>query len=222
MIKQTMLAMAAVAVFAAAPSQAATTFNLGGTLGDGPAQGTNATLGATLSLSLFQRTGSNWTFDYTLTNASGAGVNTASITVFGFNVVNQFSNVAVDDGAFGVRILNGGTAQAQGNLDFCLKVSSQNNCSSGNNGLAIGASAAGRFTILGVVGDTLQFDKVYVRYQGIDPSAFGGVQDNSAVGVLDSVYSFNAVPEPGTWALMIGGFGLTGYALRRRRTLAAA
>ena len=31
-----------------------------------------------------------------------------------------------------------------------------------------------------------------------------------------------AVPEPASWALMIGGFGLTGVALRRRRAAAAA
>lgn len=30
-----------------------------------------------------------------------------------------------------------------------------------------------------------------------------------------------AVPEPGTWALMIGGFGMAGATLRRRRALAA-
>jgi hypothetical protein len=31
-----------------------------------------------------------------------------------------------------------------------------------------------------------------------------------------------AVPEPATWALMIGGFGMAGAALRRRRALGAA
>ena len=31
----------------------------------------------------------------------------------------------------------------------------------------------------------------------------------------------NGVPEPTTWALMIGGFGLAGLALRRRRTAVA-
>lgn len=33
---------------------------------------------------------------------------------------------------------------------------------------------------------------------------------------------FGAVPEPATWGLMIAGFGLTGGALRRRRTARAA
>ncbi len=30
-------------------------------------------------------------------------------------------------------------------------------------------------------------------------------------------FNINAVPEPATWAMMIGGFALTGAALRRRR-----
>jgi len=40
--------------------------------------------------------------------------------------------------------------------------------------------------------------------------------DNSQNDVLPS-----AVPEPAAWALMIGGFGLAGATLRRRRALAA-
>ncbi|TRW18112.1 PEPxxWA-CTERM sorting domain-containing protein [Glacieibacterium frigidum] len=42
-------------------------------------------------------------------------------------------------------------------------------------------------------------------------------------GLDNLVYFLNvaAVPEPTIWALLIGGFGLTGAAMRRRRTLAA-
>ena len=46
---------------------------------------------------------------------------------------------------------------------------------------------------------------------------------------VNGVYSWSAnwentvtVPEPATWTLMIGGFGLAGAALRRRRTVVAA
>ncbi len=33
-----------------------------------------------------------------------------------------------------------------------------------------------------------------------------------------ATFNAGAVPEPASWALMIGGFGLIGSALRRRRT----
>jgi hypothetical protein len=36
----------------------------------------------------------------------------------------------------------------------------------------------------------------------------------------DNDPTFGAVPEPATWALMIGGFGMAGATLRRRRTVA--
>lgn len=46
--------------------------------------------------------------------------------------------------------------------------------------------------------------------------------DDFAVDTINFSTSGGAVPEPASWALMIGGFGLAGGALRRRRALAAA
>lgn len=53
---------------------------------------------------------------------------------------------------------------------------------------------------------------------------FGGVGALGQSNVYGDNFTFEAaaVPEPATWAMMIGGLGACGVALRRRRTLAAA
>ena len=58
---------------------------------------------------------------------------------------------------------------------------------------------------------------------GSDTLTFWGYS-NSGYNATDdvSVTNIAGVPEPGTWALMIGGLGLTGALLRRRRALALA
>jgi hypothetical protein len=58
---------------------------------------------------------------------------------------------------------------------------------------------------------------------GFDLSAY--VNDPSLGEYVNYAFkddgNVGGVPEPAIWALMIGGFGLTGAALRRRRTAAA-
>ena len=46
--------------------------------------------------------------------------------------------------------------------------------------------------------------------------------DIDAVGAISTRPSAGAVPEPASWAMMIGGFAAMGGALRRKRAMAAA
>ena len=51
-----------------------------------------------------------------------------------------------------------------------------------------------------------------LTFASLDNTAFGAVLDNV------SISSVTSVPEPATWAMMIGGFGIVGGALRRRQS----
>jgi len=59
-----------------------------------------------------------------------------------------------------------------------------------------------------------------VTGHGVDTLLFTSYND-PAFTYVDDVSVLGSVPEPATWALMIGGFGLAGAALRRRPLPAA-
>ena len=60
-------------------------------------------------------------------------------------------------------------------------------------------------------GDSFFVNVAFTGAVDMKKFSFAGLWDDSG-----------AVPEPATWALMLGGFGLAGVALRRRRTAVAA
>jgi len=56
-------------------------------------------------------------------------------------------------------------------------------------------------------------------FDALDPGKSEGAQVKATFKLI---HASAAVPEPATWAMMIGGFGMTGAMLRRRRLVAAA
>jgi len=81
----------------------------------------------------------------------------------------------------------------------------------------------------GTYWETIASGRPYVTYTlGFIPTTAGSLQlrmgttSNDNIGpILDNVL-VTQVPEPATWAMLIAGFGLVGFAMRRRRTLSAA
>ena len=59
-----------------------------------------------------------------------------------------------------------------------------------------------------------------VKFHNLTGVTFGGNATAKVTITVDHVAS--AAPEPATWALMIGGFGMAGATLRRRRVALAA
>lgn len=60
-----------------------------------------------------------------------------------------------------------------------------------------------------------QFAREYNNAAGGHPGGTGGSRWGTYIGVINT--STTAVPEPSEWALLLGGFGVLGAAMRRRR-----
>jgi len=168
-----------------------------------------------LSLTLVDNSDpTHWQFSYTLTNTSSSPITASVITGFGFNA-DQTIDIAtstIDSGLF-TTFGSGQISQGPGfDVDLCVKSGpNDNNCAGGqgNSGLNLGDSATGTFTLeFASAIDTLTLGDFTLRYQGI---AGPNGTPESAIGQRTDL------PEPASWAMMLLGFGATGFVIRRSR-----
>jgi len=88
--------------------------------------------------------------------------------------------------------------------------------------LAAGTYVASFFTDYSLTGDqmaVLGFTGGNGSYTAANDGAGGTTTGNAGYQLLTRAQAPTAVPEPASWALMLGGFGLVGAAMRRRNTV---
>ena len=228
-------AIAAAALAVSAPASAAIIFDFNTglltvdsttTVGDsttidfsGFAPGSSPIPGLTSSLTLtFQGlSGNNYLFNYLLANTSTSPIDAARVTEFGFTSITPNPNLTNSSvtGTYGT--VASGNFPGGTTLEFCAKNGQNNNCTGSQGGPDVGQSGSGSLTIaFDTLNSQITLGGLTVRYQGIYSTALG-ISDGSAIGTPTP-----PVPEPATWAMMLIGFGATGYALRRRRRAAIA
>lgn len=122
------------------------------------------------------------------------------------------SNVTFPDATF-TQVFSGKATLVNGRLDFALTSAFNYDPSQGNLVLTVKDFDFGSGGNL-----FLDVDK-NVGLTNMRDSAFAYDYNQ---GLVTGFNDFAAVPEPATWGLMIGGFGLVGTAMRRKRRAAAA
>jgi hypothetical protein len=191
------------------------TFNYNGISDNGGASIPGLT--SQVQFNFLNRTGNTFNFSYTLRNTSTAPIDSARLTIFGFQTSGGgFTATTGAGNQFNV-VSGGNQPNGLADINFCLKDSgNNNNCTGASDGLARGQNASGSFalTFTNPV-NSLVLSQFSVRYQGIESTSLG-IRDGSASGI-----GTPAVPEPATWAMMIAGFGLVGGVMRRRRASVA-
>lgn len=165
--------------------------------------------------------GSDYTFNYSVSNTSSAPVTDSRISSFAFNTDPNITS-ATSTGAFASTTLSSTYPNGIGTVDVCFKDAQTGSCAGGGSGgLTIGQTGTGSFTLsfLQPVA-SLTLSDFALRYQSI--TGVNGVSSASGTGTLSTSTSTGgtAVPEPGMLLLFAGGvLGLVAF---RRKLLPTA
>ncbi len=90
----------------------------------------------------------------------------------------------------------------------------------GDSGASPGVGGTGVFEVVSAAGGSLTL--ILTSVGGITvPSGYSYTIEAFSDANLGENFAGGAVPEPATWAMLIGGFGLVGAAARRRRATTA-
>jgi len=161
-------------------------------------------------------------------NATAAGLNVFDIDTFLLSDTNTIninlgagSTVLINVSGADVRLDGGMALNGGGTSQVLFNFHEATSFVVGNmdlRGSALAASAA-----YAGGGGVINGQLIVDSFTGDTWGGIGGTQINNTKFAGDLLtISAPPVPEPATWALMIGGFGMAGAMLRRRRSLTAA
>ncbi len=188
-----------------------------GQVNGSPATQLSALLNVTLNS--VSSDGRVYTFGYDLTNDSTVA---SRIRGFGFDVDGGVLSGAGVTGAFVKAQRPGffpGFAGGTGDRDVCFAATTNGNgCTGGQGGVTTGQTGTGTFSLTfkgsNPAPSSIYLDLFVVRYQSISPAING---ETSGIGIGQVVPPPPAVPEPGTWLMMIFGFFALGFVMRQRK-----
>ncbi len=173
-------------------------------------------LAASVTFTLVDRTEDSFTFAYEARNLAGGEFTSARLFGFGFNLSDKPKTITAD-GLYGR--VGSGNLPGAGKVDVCLMAGGSGKaCApSGSGGLGIGSlPAEGSFTLsYKNPMESVQISNGSARWNDLSaPEAGMDDEDGTAVAAF---IPLDPMPEPGSWAMLIAGFGMVGTALRRQR-----
>lgn len=180
-------------------------------------------LTAAIKFTLTGVSGNVWNFTAAIDNTLSVAPVGGRITGFGFNGNPEITGATPLVGPFTAAEIDANFPQIGGQtkIDFCL--TSGTACTGGAGGGVLDGTTASQTFALSFASPitSVTFNNFIIRYQSITGSQYGdsGIGLGSGSGDFDP--GGGVVPEPATWAMLLSGFGLVGFAARRRRALAS-